>query len=42
MENSGGTDRGRLLIEWKKGEEENVIDFVTVIFTRCARSDSRT
>ena len=41
MENSGGTDRGGLLIEWKKGEEENVIDFVTVIFTRCARSDSR-
>ena len=41
MENSGGTDRGGLLIEWKKGEEENVIDFLTVIFTRCARSDSR-
>ena len=26
---------------WKKGDEENVIDFVRVIFTRCARSNSR-
>ena len=26
---------------WKKGEEEKVIDFLTVIFTRCAWSDSR-
>ena len=41
MENSGGTDRGGLLIEWTKGEEENVIDFLTVIFNRCVRSDSR-
>ena len=32
----------RTIIEWKKGEEENVIDFLSVIFTRCARSDSRT
>ena len=31
----------RTIIQWKKGEEENVIDFLTVIFTRCARSDSR-
>ena len=32
----------RTIIEWKKGEEENVIDFLSVISTRCARSDSRT
>ena len=31
----------RTIIEWKKEEEENVIDFLTLILTRCDGSDSR-
>ena len=31
----------RTIIEGKKGEEENEIDFLTLFFTGCAGSDSR-
>ena len=31
----------RTIIQWKKGEEKNVIDFLTVIFTQYDVSDSR-